>query len=347
MTLQTIPPSPLWDTTMKQVGYASILLDAANEKAAYIVQAPKSGTIDRVCFRSTTVTAAEAAALVRVETVVDGTPSGTLFGTNTSGTANINASDTWYEVTLTAGAAVTKGDWLAVVVALPVGTSGNLNLARGNQAHVSRPYVAHFTAAWSKITAPPIGALRYNDASYPHIPGLLSFDSLATGTFQTATNPDERGNKITVPFACKVWGIWQNGVTSDGDFTVKLYDDADTVLSDLAVDGDHHSDTAAVSEFIGFDNEVTLAAGDVVRLTLLATAGTSTALVEATCPSGLSAALPGGGQMVYTTRNDGGAWTDTTGKVAFLGLIVSALSDGAGGGTTQGNLGSVLRGVAH
>ena len=353
MSLVAVSPFGLWDYALHAVTTTTDLIDGADEKTAYVVQAPKAGTIDRVCFRTGTVTTGETVD-VRVETVATtGLPSGTLWATNTNASKVIgNADDdTWFETTLTAGATVAKGDWFAVVVAMPGSTSGSIAITRGSPTIGLRPYCAHFVAAaWIRRASAPIGAVRYSDGTYPAIPGVLPYGvNSGSQVFRSSTNPDERGNKITVPFACKVTGAWLSGETFVGDFTLKLYDISNNVLSDIAVEGNMHADVIAaqMGDLVMFDNEVTLAAGDVVRLTMLATEGTDTVLYAAAIPSGLAAASPGGGQMVYTTRNDGGAWTDNSAKLGMIGLIVSALDTGGSSGTTQGNLGTVLRGVAH
>jgi hypothetical protein len=116
-----------------------------------------------------------------------------------------------------------------------------------------------------------------------------------------------------------------------GDFTILLRDSGGTLLASKAIDGDAHQGSSAVYERYPLDTEVTLAAGDVVRLTKRPDSASNTSVCEFTCPSGLSAALPGGGAMVYTSRTDAGAWTDTADKVAAIGLILSALSDNTGG----------------
>lgn len=59
MTLQAIAPTALW---LPEFGVSSsaavnsMLIDAAGEKAAYIIAAPKAGTIDKVGFRTGVVT---------------------------------------------------------------------------------------------------------------------------------------------------------------------------------------------------------------------------------------------------------------------------------------------------
>lgn len=351
MTLVAVPPTPLWEPLFRgTTTHTSSTLNAADEKAALVFQAPEDGNIDRLDFMITAVVAAEAALKVRLETVdTNGQPSGSLAGTNTETTINANSTG-WKEATLTAAASVTKGQWLALVVALPPGSTGNISIGLSTApTAMSRPYSAIFTTSWNKNARTMAAAVRYDDGTYPFIPGVLPLESIGNSSFNSSSTPDERGSKITVPFACRVWGAWLAGHTQDGDFNLKLYDDADGVLASLSIDGNFHVDGTSNYEYIAFDGEVDLAAGDMVRVTVTATTATNTQVPEMTAPSGLGSALPGGSNMIKTTRSDGGAWTDTADTMPLCGLVISALDDGAGGGggTTQGNLGSVLRGVAH
>lgn len=350
MTLVAVPQTPLWMPNMAST-YGNMTLDAANEKAAYIVRAPKAGNIDRVCFRTGNVATGETVD-VRMETLdASGNPSGTLWGTNTNASKVIgNADDnTWMEVTLTAAATVARGDTFAVVVALPGVTSAALNISRGAGAVAfGFPYTDNYTGSWSKSTAAPIGALRYDDGTYPYTAGLHPWSSVASTGLNSGSTPDEIGNKITVPFPCTVAGLWCWCGLNTVNTTFKLYDNSSSVLASVALDGDMSVLTSQC--FIHLGSDVTLAAGDVVRATFAPSAsGTNAFIMEATAPSGLGSAHPGGTAVVRTSRTDGGAWTDVSDQFAGIGLVISALDDGAGGGggTTQGNLGSILRGVAH
>jgi hypothetical protein len=321
----------LWEVEFPftTITYASMLIDAAGEKAAYIVAAPKAGTIDRVCFRTVAVTTSDTLD-VRVESLdANGDPSGTLLGANSNGSQAGLAANTWYEVTLTTPVAVSRGDRFAVVIVQ--GAVGNLAIARLSSGFAGAPYSDLYTGSWAKSSNASIGAVRYNDGSYAQIGGLMPFDTQANSNYNSGSTPDEKGNKITIPFACKVSGAWMLGSAQSGDFTILLRDSGGTLLASKAIDGDAHQGSSAVYERYPLDTEVTLAAGDVVRLTKRPDSASNTSVCEFTCPSGLSAALPGGGAMVYTSRTDAGAWTDTADKVAAIGLILSALSDNTGG----------------
>lgn len=339
MTLQAVAPVPLFLLEYSDIAtLGSNLIDANGEKAAAVFQAPKAGTIDRVCFRTALVTTGDTVD-VRLETVgADGNPSGTLVGTNTNASQVINATDdnVWFEVTLTAGAVVTAGQLIAIVVALPAsGAVGVMNIARYRAPNgPGLPFTTLFTGTWSKLSGyRPIAAVRYNDGSYPSIVGVLPLSAYTANAYNSGSSPDERGNKITLPVACKVIGAWfVSSASAVGDYSIKLYNVSDTLLTSATLDGDAQFPVAGGVGYVYFDAEVTLAASDVVRLTKLPTTVTNTDLFSITAGTNAAAALPGGTAVVRTTRTDAGAWTDTSGQQHLIGLIVSALDDGASSG---------------
>ena len=46
-------------------------------------------------------------------------------------------------------------------------------------------------------------------------------------------------------------------------------------------------------------------------------------------------AMTGGQNFHYTTRVNGGAWTDTTTQRAFMGILANAFDDAVGGGAAN------------
>jgi hypothetical protein len=343
VTLVAVPPfawgeleTPFFPGTV-----ANTVLDANSEATAFVFQAPKTGTIDRVGFRTATVTTGDTVTVsLQAVDASTGNPTGTLFGTNTSGTQVISASDdnVWFEVTLTAGASVTRGDVLALVVALPSsGSTGNMQITRAQTPFLTQfPYGSNFTGgSWAKTTqGAGCGALRYSDTTWPYTLGMFPIASGngpfgQSNSFSSSSTPDERGSKITMPFPCKVTGSWARASgTTAGDFTMKLYDASNTLLASKTFDGDYNPVAGGVVWYL-FDTEVTLAAGDVVRITKLPTTTTATTIQDMTYPTGLASASPLGATHVHTFRTDAGSWTDVTDKSTLCGLILSALDNGA------------------
>lgn len=326
---------PSWPTKPGAApNLATLVLDASGEKAAVICYAPKTGNIAKIGWPTATVTTGSTFD-VRLETVslVTGDPTGTLWNTTTNGSQVVaNADDNvWLTTTLTSQAAVVQGDTIAVVL---VQTTGNMSTNNFFDDFNNIAYPDHFTAAWSKqATQCGMMALEYSDGSYAHITGVHPYLAVSYTSFNSGSTPDERGLYFSFPFPVQVsgWWAWADG---DEDFTVRLYDsDGSTVLlSSLA-------DTNVRSEPTGggicrrqFAGTVNLSANTFYRLTVLPGTATDVRLGDFDVnAAAIMDACEGGRNFHFTSRTDGGVWTQTTTKRPWMGLLVNALSDGEGG----------------
>ena len=239
----------------------------ASGRIGFIFQAPKTGTIDRALWRSG-ATVGLPAVDVRFETVGTGSPSGTLFGTNTNIVTGTVASNTDYESTLTAGASVTQGDFLSMVWAYNSGTSIQIALASVvTSMQLNLPQIS--TAGTYSLIAGrlPYAALRYSDGTYcPIAAGGVAY---GIGSTISAYTSGEKGVRFRLPYTARVSGFWAS-FDPDVDFTVNLYDDATapggTAIRSLAVATNRFiQKNAAVSQF-NFSSSVTLAADTWYRL---------------------------------------------------------------------------------
>lgn len=334
--------------TLDATGFNSIgPADASGEKLAIIFQAPKTGTIDRLCFRTATVTTGGDVD-VRLETLDStGFPSGTLKGTNTNATQTIDAAndDTWFETTLTSGASVTKGDYLAIVIV--AGSPGNLSIARISPGDAQVKQISgtatYLGGAWSMgASNVPIGAVRYDDATYPHVPGMMPYSSVASTAHSSSTTPDEYANKFVAPIDCTVTGLWATigSYVSGDNFDLVLYDSASTSLASVSMPAPFASNTAHFFNYLS--TTVDLAAGSTYRMSVKPT--TTNAI---NCPlwtpnaSAFGARSGAAWSMVSSSRVDAGSWTDSTTAYHHCGIIISHLDDGAGGAAASRGFASV------
>lgn len=309
------------------------LMDANDEKAATILPAPRTGTIDEIGFVTATVTTGDTVD-VRLETVgATGNPSGSLWAVLTNGAKIVASTDdnVVLTTTLTASASVTMGDPLAVVISMPAVATGTIRI--NALSSCDYPYGASFAGgSWTKNRNPALICLHYTDVGWVYIPHLMpaTQQSYAENIYNTGSAADERGNKITVPFACRVVGVWSPGADgSTGDAEHVLYSGT-TVLEAKAVDGDYFYQNVDMSYFF-FDTAVTLAANDVVRAIRKPTTATSTRLGTVGTNATVLNSMFGGGQMIATSRVDAGSWTDATASVDVIGLIIDQLDSGGGG----------------
>ncbi len=352
MALQSIggvvyfPPAfgPFIDVTPPFLS-TTYLIDAAGESSGCIMRAPKTGTISAVTFRTATVTTG-ATVDVRIETVdaTTGLPSGTLFGTNTNGAQIIlDANDNvLFTTALTAGASVTKGDLLAIVITTPAG--GNMQITGVNTQPTPSafPYGALFTAAWAKVTASlPMAGLQYNDGSYAFCPQTPVVSTLVSTTYGSGTNPNNRALRLQVPVPCRVTGAY---VCADGDAAADLLLVADNwdgnnanALASLAIDPDIRRNTGVGTFQDYFSNTVTLTANTTYRLVLKPSSASTLSLSSYTVASAAQLDQNGANQQCYQSvannPTGSGDWTPTTTARPLMGLLIDQFDDGIGLGS--------------
>lgn len=327
---------------------SSSLIDAADEKFAMVCRVPKTGTISAVSFLTGTVTTG-ATVDVRLETVdaTTGHPTGTLVGTNTNASLTIVDTDDnkWFEVNLTAGASVTEGDVVAVVIANPSSSYGNMNF-KYTYAPGYNPYPNYliymdlYTGSWAKNGSyDPILSLKYSDGSYPILPGSVPISGVGTDTSAGYSS----GSAFTIPFDCKICGFWGYiTAASTYDATIKLVgsdykkSDSTGLIKTVTIDKDIISSSNL--SFSQFFSEISLTAGTKYRIVRESTYNWSVNYGSFN-DSGVFTGF--GGDNFYMTRANNPTqdsdWTNynnaTDGyRMAVLGPIISAIDIPAGGG---------------
>lgn len=332
--------------------FAGITIDASGEKAAFIFRVPKTGTLDKAEIKINAVTSAQAIKLSfqDVDTTT-GFPDGTADQYRVIASGSVSAA--WMVPGLmtsdgTDGGSkrsVTRGDLLALVIEFD-STAGNLDVAGTNSTTYllnTDFYTAQFTAAWAKLTnRSPVFALKYNDGTYAFVGGdnfPISGALPLTTTYNSGSTPDERGIMFQFPFKCAVGGAW---FVADVDNVADLvlYDsDGSTPLATCSLDPDVRGTTSGSPSFARFASDITLSAGTNYRLVLKPTSGSSIGIREFTInAAAIMDSFEGGQSIHHTSRTDAGAWTQDTSRRAFMGLLVTQLSDdvGAGGTTIAG-----------
>lgn len=313
--------------------FTSQLIDAADEKAASIIQAPKTGTISKVGFRTITV-ATGATVDVRLETLSGSDPSGNLLGANSNGAQVIGDGDdnTFFTTALTTPVAVTKGEIFAVVIVNPAGSPGNIQIARFNSlGNRGFPYTDLFTGSWAVGSECPCISLEYDDGSYEAQPFVMPLSALNVANFSSGSTPDHRGLKFKFPFPFSLTGFWLLA-DIEGSPNAKLYDsDGTTVLETLVLDANKRRTISDDFHYYFFASTYSLAKDVFYRLVIEPTATAVDLHDFDVAAAAIMDAFPGGQDFHYTQKKDAG-WTDITTKRPFLGLMVKGFSDGVGGG---------------
>ena len=325
------PPVPDWNTN----GFAFsniLLIDAASEKAAFIVRAAEAMTVDQVGWATRAVTTG-ATLDVRIETVGgDGFPTGTLWAANTNGSQVVaDANDnTWFDTALTANAVFAKGDEFAVVIVNPAVSFGNLVVASELPPFWSHPYSTLFTASWAKTNGSPVLALRKTGGAYAFIVGGSPFSAINSVSVGTGTTPDEVGNIFRVPFPARITGWWEMLLPSSArDFDIVLYESTTALLTDSR-DADKCAFTSNTSLQQGlFSGTAVLAPNTDYRIvhkpiTALVNSPQSITVSAAAIMDGLN----GGQNIRRTERTDAGAWTETATERLLIGVLIDQLDDG-------------------
>lgn len=315
-------------TTTGAVASAAIV---ASGRIGFVFQAPKTGTIDRGLWRSGAAVGSPTIDF-RLETVGTGSPSGTLFGTNTNVVTGTIASNTDYESTLTAGATVTQGDFLSMVWAYNSGTSIQIALASlVNSMQLNLPQIST-AGTYSLISGRlPYAALRYSDGTYcPIAAGGVAY---GIGSTIIAYTSGERGVRFRLPYTARVSGFWAS-FDPDVDFTVNLYADSTapggTAIRSLAVATNRFIQKNAVVSQFNFSSSVTLAADTWYRLVGVPSGSPGIRYNINTIPSASYAAAVATDH--HETVSSGSSWVNTDTVLPQIGVVIDGLDNGVGGG---------------
>lgn len=339
MPLVTVPgmflPAHFYGPTASAPSFTSQAL-GASDKYGMVFQAPKTGNIRKISFRTGTVGTAQDTD-ARIETVdpATGFPSGTLKTVNSNATiaaASITANAWVTSPAFTADAAVTVGDLIAAVL-VPTSTPNyQVNGFTVGTSGFRVPYPVYDSGTgYTKPTdhIPGIG-VEYDDGSYYFIPNTVPILTItAHTTFNTGSTPDEIGMKFKMLAPCRVNGIWIWADT-DGDFDVVIYDsDGTTVLSTTSFDKDNRQGTGSGHHFLLLDTPVELLADTYYRVTILPSSATNLGIYSITVGSAaILDQLAGGQYFHFTSRTNAGAWTDVTTQRPLLGLMIDQISNG-------------------
>ena len=242
---------------------ANLVIDATGEKAAFIVEVPKSGTITRVLFRFGTITAADPLE-IGLETVgpTTGDPSGTLYGSSDEAALTPPATDddTFQIVTLATGATAVRGNQIAVQIDVPTYTDANLNIQYLTTG-VSQtfPYRDLYTVSWAKGTGVPILALGDSDGSWEVPLGCIPAIPY-TNSYASNDTIDEYANKFFMPIKAEVQGVWAVIDMVEGA-SFHLYRDTDELAATAVQDKDIKVDTAVGLKYVHFTTPVVIGPG--------------------------------------------------------------------------------------
>lgn len=318
-------------------------INATGDKWGYVLKAGKTGNIHKIYARFGTVTTPQTVD-ARVETISSRVPSGTLFGTNTNGNMT-PVSDTVVAATLTADAAVTKGQAFALSFVVPSGTPNFIALAGYGEAPSGfMPYWCDGSSGTysAKLNGGMLNfACEYDDGSFGYIPYALPVAAANIQTFNSGSTPDEIALYFQLPFSARVAGGWL-AVDLDNSMDVVLYDsDGTTALQTVALANTERSSTSGLAPYYFlFDTPQTLAADTYYWLSCKPGASNVTVYSYSVGSSTIwDQTMPYGGQLFnYSSRTDAGSWSQNANRRVLAGVLLDGVdvSSGSSGGHVIG-----------
>lgn len=345
---------------------SAFTLDSTSDAVAWVGKSPVSDTLTTIYFRTATIGAGGGDTVdVRIETVADGRPTGTLFAANTNITVAIADGDdnVWKTATLTAGAALTVGDEFAIVIASSAGTPAiTLYLASPNFLVDLYPIMLQNSAGSYAVPATNGGALAmiaaFTTAGVVPLPNILPIDGDPTLTaFNSGTSPDERAVKFVLPFKARVTGagVALGNFAAASGFTCSIWpetsdDDTDAIVQST-LDGDFAYSTSD-DGFVEFEFAgQTLDKDTTYYLGVRADAANSGTMYQVTSPAAITGSmrgfnLPATYHLATRVWDAGaaGAWTDAENTLPISYLIIDQVDDGEGAGGAGGGNANVLGG---
>jgi len=226
--------APYWLHSPGTLVNTARTLLTSGQRRAMVLYTAQAIEIKTVYWLIGVVNVADANTTLRIETVNSaGEPTGTLYGTNTNGTANVAAAGI-RTFTLTSAASITAGSWFAVVIEC-VDAGGQIRpdylttIRSRSPAHGQGSRSMLYGGSWGTkavgglaggFTDGSGNVVNYQDAQY------IEAASTTAGTLRTA----QVGAKFSFPTPIRVCGIAVNTTTqinnNTGDLTISLYDGA-------------------------------------------------------------------------------------------------------------------------
>lgn len=347
------PISYAYPKTIFSVNYLSGTVNATGNKVAYIgrVWFPNgaygsSKSIRKIGFRFGTVTKS-GGSTVRVS--LQDLDSSTVFQPfHPDGTQDqyydILSSNSSYATNtfimtgnLTSDRSVVLGETVAVVFEFdPSGrlgsdsfiiTSPNVASGFGVTSILNYGVVSGTSGgSWTAVGTASGVLFEFSDGTYGTMEDGFPSSAISAASYNSSTNPNERGNRITVPQKCKTNGAFASmGMASfSSNFDICLYNGT-TLLASSSIAGYQTRNTSTNVVSCIFDSEVTLYPSNTYYLSIKPTSANSVSPWYFSVPNAsYFSGFDGGTDICYATRN-GGAWTVTTTQRYMMGIFITSI----------------------
>lgn len=312
-------------------------LNAANLAVAYSwgTGVGKAGNLSKIHFDVRTLASAGDIE-VSVETLnaTTGEPTGTLISTGASVTVGLTAAQNEIATLGTAAVIPNKNTPFAVVFRNPAtgfASWTETSLGTGGAYTLNWEYNG---STWSLGARAGKCTLEFDDGDKVHPTTGYTNYSGGTQPFNSTDSPNEYAGLWNLPFGCKIAGFAMRtfgGSSYSGTGELGFLDSSDTLIGSTT--------TATFSTFkngsylpLYFDSEIELSAGEDYRSYCKATSTSDIRQyigVHENAEDRLQ--RHSGLQPQLQSRTNGGAWSDEANKVMAHSLIITELSDNAGG----------------
>lgn len=340
-----VPPLYGYQTGLSGANEETLSTTSIPNRLGYVFQAPEAFVCTQIGIRQGTLTGSPGTLRIGIKGITGtGTADSAYLATvnGGSGTAYVdytgwssNDNNKFIFVTLpTGGVSLTRGQYVYVEMVCQTGTwdaNNKVTIARSwnsiDNGGRSWRYQLNANANPSLNAGPNLVCLRSSTKTY----GFPIQSSVNQQALSDAGNPDEAGMKFKMPATAgstyRVRGV-RIVVDRSASLTsvISLYNNT-TMLQQISVDTDYWSGDYGMVEV--FFDEATLSTLNSGTEYILAM--TNSALQYATVPSNADKSAFTDWTIEFVQRVDGGAWTETSGRIPGMQLIL----DETGGATAS------------
>jgi hypothetical protein len=345
----------------------AFVLDSTDEFVVMVFRLPKSGTLNKIGWRSAAITPGTSFVLkISLETVAEtiGQPVATTNATKTLYASNAESADitnlnsnTVYFTSIngSTGIAVTAGDLVAVTFRLTAVNGASITVVNAqfhndytlamNQYGGDFYFATYLGGSWALIEQTPMISLEYSDGFCPHflLQPPCTQDANAWGSNDS---PDLRGMKFKYPIKCRLSGC-SVVLEADSDVDIILYEpDEYTVASGfpITISATKRRSSGRAIHSIIFPVKPEIEANTFYRIVFLPKNTTDINILRSTLSddgsySGASQTLEND-NISYTYRNGfpssgDHTWTDSSNDRIYMSVLIDGIDAGAAGGISR------------
>lgn len=354
--------SPIIYPIVRTNAGSSATLDSAEEFLAVVIKIPKSGTLNKIGWRTGTITAGTSYTLrISIETVAEvlaqpvstTDAAKTLYAANATSdiTSGLESSAVYYTpINGANGISVNAGDLVAITFRLVAANGASIQVRYGGSAsggdlskNVSGAIYSatYLGGSWSIAGYTPIISLQYSDG---FVPTLFTTPPSSQNniTYSSALYPKYAGVKFQYPVNCRLAGCSIN-IDLDGDVDVYLYNsDGYSVFSGfpIRVKSTQRTSTSVRDIDIVFPQKPELLANTAYRLIIAPVTSSTVVLYNYSFPDDVSYygvdQFFEGNKFLLTQRNSAPTsedheWTDSTTDKPAMIVIIDGIETGSSG----------------